>query len=133
MKLRLLTLFASLCFITGCDITSEDSNNCFSSYAMATTGVTGPDTTTVNTPIVLNVTYFVASSCGVFNNFVTSTTGNTTSIVVQVDYNGCNCNQTPGSGTKPYTFTATAPGTYQLKFLTDNIQTPIIRTITVTE
>ncbi|AWH85955.1 hypothetical protein HYN59_12930 [Flavobacterium album] len=99
---------------------------------MTTLEVTGPTTTTINTPITLNVTFRVANSCGTFNRFVETTTF-PKNIVALVDYSGCQCTDTPtASLTKPYTFTATAAGTYELRFLQEN-NLYITRTITVTE
>lgn len=118
--------------ITACSVDDNNNNYCFYNGQMTTLEVTGPTTTTVNVPVTLNVTFRVANSCGAFNRFVQTTTF-PKNIVALVDYSGCQCTDTPsGSLTKPYTFTATAAGTYELRFLQEN-NLYITRTITVTE
>lgn len=130
MKLKFLffLLFAGL--LSACSIDASDSS-CFNQAAMTTTAVTGPQTVVVNTAATYNVTFYVANSCGTFNS-LRSTDGFPKSIVAIVDYNGCECNEVASYVTQPYTFTPTTAGTYEFRFLTDNENAPIVRTLTVT-
>lgn len=130
LKLRLIAFFLVLGTVAACSV-DEGDNTCTFSSQMSTTAVTGPDTTPVNTPITLNVTFRIGNDCGVFNRFL-ETNGYPKQVVAVVDYPGCDCEPTPtATATKPYNFTASAAGTYVLKFLVD--QTVFItKTITVT-
>jgi hypothetical protein len=132
MKLNLIALIAGVMLLSGCSI-SEDDNYCYDRYFMATTAVTGPNETTVNVPITLNVTFVVGNSCGEFFEFAESTTTFPKEIAAAVDYEGCQCDTTATTDTQPYVFTAPAAGTYVLKFVTSDPQLPITRTIVVTE
>jgi hypothetical protein len=133
MKLKFLALLAGFVFLTGCSLNDDENNYCYDRYYMAATAVTGPETTTVNTPVVFNVTFSIAKSCGVFFNFVETNTGFPKNIAAAVDYTGCNCDQVSTTVTKPYTFKATTAGTYTLHFLTEDEDAPIVKTVVVTE
>ena len=134
MKNLNFKLIAFLVFITvvgtACSVDNND-NYCFSSSFIAPKAVTGPDTTTINTPIVINVSYIPLGTCGKFNKFNETATF-PKEIRILLDYNGCNCPATDKVSTEPYTFTATTAGTYELRFITAT-NTPIVKTITVTE
>ncbi|MCW4470742.1 hypothetical protein OGH69_17350 [Flavobacterium sp. MFBS3-15] len=130
LKLRLIAFIAVLATVAACSVDGGD-NTCMYSAQMSTTAVTGPDTTPINTPITLNVTFRVGNDCGVFNRFL-ETNGYPKQVVALVDYPGCDCEDTPtATATKPYTFTANAAGTYELRFLIDT-NLFITKTITVT-
>lgn len=131
MKLKFLSLLVLLTIITACSLDNDKDPYCFNQAQMATTGVTGPDSTAVNVPITLNVSFYISNNCGAFNQFVASTSY-PKSVVAVVDYTGCSCDTESYVQTKPYTFTAATAGTYELKFLTENQAAPIVRTITVT-
>lgn len=130
MKLKFLSLLLFVGILTACSLDDSDQS-CFYQAAMTTTAVTGPETVVVNTPAVYNVTFYVANSCGTYNSLQESG-GFPKSIVALVDYDGCNCSEVASYPTKPYTFTPTAVGTYEFRFLTDNQAAPIVKTLTVT-
>lgn len=133
IKLKLIALLVVLTGIGGACTVDDDESYCFTSRYTGVTGVSGPTTTTVNTPITLNVSYVPLGVCGEFNTFSETTTF-PKDIKVLVDYEGCNCPATERIDMQPYTFTATTPGEYVLNFLTGNEITPkITKTITVTE
>lgn len=130
LRLKFIGFIIVLATVAACSV-DEGDKTCAFSAQMSTTAVTGPDTTPVNVPIALNVTFRVGNDCGVFNRFL-ETTAFPKQVVAFVDYPGCDCELTPnGTSTKPYTFTATAPGTYELRFMVDN-NLFITKTITVT-
>ncbi len=129
-KIKFIAFLTIAATIAACSV-DEGDQTCAFSAQMATTAVTGPDTTTINTPITLNVTFRVGNDCGVFNRFL-ETVAFPKQVVALVDYPGCDCNLTPnGTLTKPYTFTAATAGTYELRFLVDTTLF-ITKTITVT-
>jgi len=130
MKFKLLSLLLFVSILSGCSLDDSDPS-CFYQAAMATTAVTGPDTVVVNTAVTYNVTFYVANGCGVFNS-LQSSNGFPKSIVAIVDYSGCKCEEVASYVTKPYTFTPTAAGTYEFRFLTDSETTTIVKTLTVT-
>ena len=129
MKLKFLSFFLFVGILAGCSIDDSDPS-CFYQAAMTTTAVTGPATVVVNTVVTYDVTFYVANGCGTFNS-LQSSNGFPKSIVALVDYSGCNCPEVASYVTKPYTFTPTAAGTYEFRFLTDNPDTPIVKTLTV--
>ncbi|MGQ2984687.1 hypothetical protein [Flavobacterium sp.] len=130
LKLRFIALIIVIAATAACSV-DNGPQTCFFNAQMATTAVTGPETTLVNVPITFNVTFRVGNDCGVFNRFL-ETNGFPKQIVALVDYPGCDCTNTPtATQTKPYTFTASAAGTYELKFVVDT-NVFITKTVTVT-
>jgi hypothetical protein len=131
-KLHFLTLTVALAGITAaCSIDSDDQNpNCQSAGYAFTDSVVGLDSTTVNTPIIINLNFKLANSCGTFKRIVEGT-GNPRDVAPFVEYVGCDCEETPVLLTKPYTFSAAAPGTYVLRFAKDATPTYITKTIRV--
>ncbi len=131
LKLRFIGFLIVISAIAACSLDSGQ-NECFVSIKSTALTVTGPETTTVNVPITFNVKFGVINNCGEFNRFM-ETTSFPKIITAIVDYDGCECANTPnGSDTKPYVFTATTAGTYELKFWKDT-SSYITKTITVTE
>lgn len=114
-----------------CSVDNNEDNYCFQSRYTAATGVTGPDQTTVNTPITIQVKYRPLGICGKFNKF-DETTSFPKDIKILVDYDGCDCPLGEEDEIEPYTFTATTPGTYVLNFLTADSSKPVTKTVTVT-
>jgi hypothetical protein len=131
LKLKFIGSLILISMIAACSLDSSDPE-CFFSVKSTITAVTGPETTTVNVPITLNAKFGVLNDCGEFNRFMETTTFPKI-ITAIVDYDGCECTNTPnGSDTKPYVFTAATAGTYELKFWKDT-SSYITKTITVTE
>ncbi|MFP9114500.1 hypothetical protein ACLI1A_11195 [Flavobacterium sp. RHBU_3] len=133
MKIKTLIATFSLIALVGisaCSLNSDDPY-CFVRTGTPILGVSGATTTTINTPITFSVGVQISNSCGAFNSF-SETSGFPKDITAIVDYNGCSCDQTESSLTEEYTFTATAAGTYELRFQTDDTEAPIVKTITVT-
>lgn len=133
--MKIKTLIASLSLaaligISACSL-SNDEPYCFVRTGTPIVGVSGATTTTINTPITFNVGIKISNSCGAFNSF-SETSGFPKEITAIVDYNGCDCDQTESNISKDYSFTATAAGTYELRFQTDDTEAPIVKTITVT-
>lgn len=132
IKLKFIALLIVFAGIGAACSVDDDANYCFSSRYTEPTGVSGPETTTVNTPITLSVSYIPLGSCGIFNDFSETTTF-PKEIKLLVDYPGCECPPTEEVSVEPYIFTATTPGEYVLEFLTTNPDEPIVKTITVTQ
>lgn len=131
LKFKFLALLIAVGTITACSLGDDSDQYCFTQGYVPATTVTGPETTTVNVPITLNVTFSVGNSCGVFNRFA-ETTSFPKTVVALVDYTGCQCTAVTTPTTKTYTFTAPAAGTYEIRFTTANNTQPIVKTITVT-
>lgn len=131
IKFKLIGFLLILAGIgAACSVDSNQDNYCFQSRYTATKSVSGPDQTTVNTPITIEVKYRPLGICGKFNKFE-ETTSFPKDIKILVDYEGCDCPLGETDKTQPYTFTATTPGTYVLNFLTATT-IPVSKTITVT-
>ncbi|MNK33927.1 hypothetical protein D3C87_524260 [compost metagenome] len=134
MKTLKFKFIAFLIVITAVGACSSDSNEqyCFRSLYTAVKTVSGPDTTTVNTAITIDVNYIPLGKCGVFKTFSETDTF-PKEIKVLVDYEGCDCPLTDKVATQPYTFKAATAGEYILKFQTADPNAPVTKTITVTE
>jgi len=131
-RFKLIALFAVLATITACSMEDDaDNDYCYSSFYTGINEVTGPETTTVDEPIEIMATFNISNGCGEFNRFV-ATTNYPKQIVALVDYSGCTCTEVLQTVTEPYTFTASEPGEYVLKFIKPD-ETFITKTITVTE
>lgn len=131
LKVRFTIALAVLAIIGSACSVDNDEAYCFSSYFVSPQTVSGASTTTVNTPLVLTVGYQPTRTCAQFNRFVESLTY-PREIQLKVDYVGCDCPSTNETRTQNYTFTATTPGEYQLKFIAENPENNIVKTITVT-
>lgn len=131
IQLKFVAFLVILVATVACS-TDKHENYCFRSVTTPIQSVSGSETTAVNTPITFNVTFTPLDSCGKFRQFV-ETPGFPKEIKILADHEGCNCLPTEEAVTLPYSFTATTAGEYVLKFVTDNPNTPIIKTITVTK
>ena len=114
--------------ITACSVTENDSHCEYSSQAPVKS-VTGPNTTVVNVPITLSVTFLAANGCGEFDEFQVGS-GFPKEIKPFIDYEGCQCAAPKEDMTEEYVFQAPAPGEYELRFPT--LESPITKIITVT-
>lgn len=122
--IKMLFLLFLVGGITACDVSDDNANNSPQYVYVATTGVTGPVTATVNQEIILNVSFKVDSDCGTFYSFFEegiTTTERTITVLAQ--YFGKNCEELPITRSAPYIFKASAAGTYVLKFKVDNLGT----------
>lgn len=127
-KISLLLLAVVL--MPGCDVGRDDENTCASAIYTGVSGVTGPETAAVNEAITLTTSFAVKSSCGSFGTFAETVEGNTKTITVVVQYNGCKCDELSAIKTAPYVFKSSVAGTYVLKFkITDT--TFVTKTIVV--
>lgn len=129
---KLLLFSAAILLLQGCSI-SDDEQYCYNRYYMAAESVVGPSTATVNTEVEFLVTFNIANSCGEFYDFAEFSTTFPREIAAAVDYTGCNCNEVTTPVTRPYTFSATTPGTYELHFLTEDEEAPIVKVIEITQ
>jgi hypothetical protein len=99
---------------------SEGENECSYEANSPTLLVEGPNTTSVNQPINLDITYEVISECGNFKSFSEQVFGNNTEIIIKARYEGCDCPQMLTNKITTYTFNKSQAGTYVLKFRTFN-------------
>lgn len=130
MKIKLFALTVFICIIAACS-SDADEPYCFVRTAAGITAVSGNTTVAVNKPLVFNVTFKTGNNCGEFDAF-SETSGFPKNIAAMINYEGCYCG-TGESLTEEYTFTPTATGTYELRFLTNNPESPAItKTVTVT-
>jgi hypothetical protein len=130
MKFTLFLLFAlSVVANTACkkEVAVEDGS--LVQYNM--TSVTGANTTTVNEPVLLTVSYRYLNGCQVVDTFKQETTGNVLSIKAFGNFDKTAlCTQDVGTRSKTYTFTSSSRGTFELRFT--NIDNSFIsHTITV--
>lgn len=131
MKIRMI-LFAFIAFAATVACSEDEADEyCFQTTSVGVNSVTGPDATTVDEPIVLEVTAGIGNGCANFAGFIESN-GFPKEISVKVDLIGCVCTEQFQIVTEPYTFQASQPGEYVLKFV--NAEGGFItKTITVTE
>lgn len=127
---KLFLIFAGMLIMASCS-TSSSEPYCFTSTGSASLAVVGPDTGQINQQLTYNVSFKILNSCGVFDSFAEST-GFPKTVVAKINYEGCSCKNEETTVTKPYTFTATAAGTYVLKFATNDVNAPITKTVTIT-
>ncbi|WP_324678972.1 hypothetical protein [Hymenobacter sp. GOD-10R] len=113
---NLLFLFGCL-WLGSCSLDSE--NTCNATAVVYATQVTGPKTAQVNTSTKFTVYFEAENGCGKFDSFVEASLGDTVKVAPKVSYEGCTCTQTKLPIQADYTFSATKPGTYYLKFLRD--------------
>ncbi|MHA3788874.1 hypothetical protein ACX0HA_11730 [Flavobacterium hauense] len=136
MKTIKFKFIALLVLLAGIGIACSSNNDdpyCFVRQATPATEVTGPTTTTIDLPVVLDVTYLPYGTCGKFNAF-SETDIFPKDITIVVDYEGCECPENKDTKVEPYTFKSNKAGTYELRFRTGNTSNPYIsKTITVTE
>jgi hypothetical protein len=128
---KLFILLAGAFIMASCS-TSSDEPYCYTSTGSASLAVTGPETGQVNQQLVYNVSFKIFNTCGEFDSFAEST-GFPKNIVAKVNYEGCNCRAEETTVTKQYNFTATASGTYVLKFATNDVNTPITKTVVISQ
>lgn len=128
-KIKFIAFIILLAGVTACGIDDGDAE-CSYSENNEVTLVAGPDTAIVNQEITLNVSVKMLRTCGVFGAF-NETNGYPKNIYAQINYPDCDCPVQNTSVTVPYTFSASTPGQYELRFQTAT--TPIVKTITVTE
>lgn len=127
---RLFFAFLIVAGIAACSTDTSD-DYCFQQALTGVDEVTGPETTTVNEPIELQVSFKINNGCGEFYRFQESN-GFPKQIVAVVNYVGCVCTEMVEEATEPYTFQASQAGEYVLKFAKPD-NTFITKTITVTE
>jgi len=125
--ITIITCITAACSLDG----DSDANSCYRSGYALTNSVTGPDSTLVNKPITVNISFKLENSCGAFVRLA-ETDGYPKTIYPVVEYNGCNCTTVSTTLIKPYTFIAPAAGRYELKFVKDAQQQYLTKTIVVT-
>jgi spore germination protein YaaH len=84
------------------------------------TEIKGSNVTSAGQEIDLTISYFFFNGCGKFESLESITNGNTTTIRVIAKYEGCVCPEVLVKGEKVYSFKASQPGIYLLKFLQPN-------------
>lgn len=124
-------LLVSLAMIASCDISSDDNERvCSYISGVGVSEVRGPNTANVNEEITLDVAFVVQNSCGGFQKFHQTQTGNDIILTVNAIYEGCDCEDTPELIDTTYKFKALSAGVYNLKFKKTNTEF-ITHTVTV--
>lgn len=113
LKTLAIVLFTSTALIS---CSSDDGGETIILKKSLVSLVEGPTTGVKNQEVTLNVSYGVENSCGNFNKFVETISGNTKTVEVESKYVGSNCGQVAATKVIPYKFTVNQAGTYIFKF-----------------
>ena len=110
---KIAFLIVTFFVITSCSLKDDD---CYYEIYSPVTAVSGPETTSVNTNVQIQVTHAPQRACSEFLEFEKTTNGNTTTSRVVNAGNDCVCDLTVSTQVSIYNFIATTPGTYTLEF-----------------
>lgn len=112
-----LVAFVAVLFAS-CDIGSTNTASCRTLIGVSTVSVTGPTETTIDTPILLEVTYKGKKNCGGFDSFFknVSIDPSIDIITVNVSYDPCACDEKVTNEKANYTFKKAQAGEYVIKF-----------------
>ena len=132
LRLKFIALGIAVAGIIAACSLDEGIQECTYTQVNPITAVTGETTMTVTDSIIFDVTVKLANECGEFQQF-TETNGFPKRISALSYYDNCQCGSQTVTITEPYKFKTSAPGTYELKFVTDDADEPIVKIITVTE
>ena len=115
--MKTFVLFLSSLFLfTSCP-KEKKKDNCVKYETATIAEVTAPDAGSVNEQIEISIKFNVNNGCGKFYKLKETGTENKKQIAVIVKYEGCICTQIAGIETVKYTFTPTAPGIYEINFI----------------
>ena len=78
-----------------------------------------PDSIKVGEPYTIYVDYVLENSCGSFEKFETTNTGDKLQIQLITKYEGCNCDQTFTEEVAQFDLLLEAPGYYSIEFWED--------------
>lgn len=115
MKRFILNLMVIVVLISCNNHNAED--NCVEQEIAYVTKVNAPTSGIVNETIEIEVNFNITNSCGKFDGFEESNSGNSKIIKVKTLYEGCVCTEIFRMETVTYNFTAVVAGDYELKFL----------------
>ena len=130
-------IIISILFLTSFSCTKEnisaiEEEDCMETQRAYVGGINSPSTGKVNEIIDIDVYFGVYNGCGGFSKFITTTTGNTKTIGLEVVYAGCLCYQNAPLLAETYEFKATESGIYYLNFISSP-ETVITATLTITK
>lgn len=113
--------------------TVREDQNCTIEIPAAAIFIEGPSEVMVNEEIELDVAFFRASPCLVFNRFITAQMNTTTfNSTIYVANPTCDCPNEPTTGMAVFKYTPTIPGEYTFRFNTSETEY-IFKTVTVSE
>ena len=115
MKYYIIILLALVSFVS-CNKDDSGNNDCVEQETAYVTSVNAPSTGSINETIAIEVNFDLKNSCGYFKDFIERIDGNSRTIKVNTEYNGCICLQVIKSETVNYIFKASTSGDYELKF-----------------
>lgn len=115
MKYYIIILVALVSFVS-CDKDDSSDNDCVEQQLAYVTSLNAPSTGSINERVEIEVNFDLKNSCGNFKDFIESIDGNSRTIQVNAEYDGCICLQVIKSETVTYTFKASTSGDYELKF-----------------
>ena len=130
LKFLVLAMAISGIFIAGSCV-KTDQASCTSGAESPILKVEGADTSYVNQADTLKITYLVLNSCGKQAVVSPSVATQSTSVHINMTYDGCVCTMVAYQKTIPYVFKAPNVGTYTLGFWGGNDTTVITKTIVV--
>lgn len=78
-----------------------------------------PDSISVGQPYTINVNYVLENSCGSFDKFETTNTGDKLQVQLITKYEGCNCDQSFSEEVAQFNLTLEYPGNYSIEFWED--------------
>jgi len=118
--MKMFVLFLSSLFLfTSCP-KEKKKDNCVKYETATIAEVTAPEVGKVNEQIEISIKFNINNGCGKFYELKETGKGNKKQIAVIVKYEGCICTQIAGIETVKYAFTPTAPGIYELNFISSN-------------
>ncbi|MCH2236078.1 MAG: hypothetical protein MK078_17735 [Crocinitomicaceae bacterium] len=79
-----------------------------------------PDSIKVGEPYIVNIDYVLENSCGSFEKFETTNTGDKLQIQLITKYAGCNCDQTFSEELAQFNLLLEYPGYYSIEFWEDD-------------
>ena len=78
-----------------------------------------PDSIPVGQPYTITVKYVLENSCGSFEKFETTNTGDKLQVQLITKYEGCNCDQSFSEEIAQFNLTLEYPGIYSIEFWED--------------
>ena len=102
--------------MVSCYKNDSKDNDCFKQETPYIATINAPTTGLIIESIEIEVNFDLKNSCGRFKEFVESFDGDSRTIAVSAEYDGCICLQVIKSETVTYLFKTSNPREYELKF-----------------
>ena len=102
--------------MVSCDKNDSKDNDCFEQETAYITTINAPRTGLINESIEIEVNFDLKNSCGRFKEFIESFDGDSRTVEVNAEYDGCICLHEIKSELATYLFKTSNTGEYELKF-----------------